>query len=361
MSQSTKRTLITEIPSGDYPSEEAFQKNDRSLLTDAVKETNDKRKTALQNAKDAVAEAFGSKIGDVITEKNISEFPSKIELEELMDEVDAEFSKHDPAVIEYRKKLNEAKNMDLLPSDKDEMYRDIHRKFWAYAKSVGTSKVEVTVESDTDKAIKNFLTNQSSPLVTWLSHEGSTIVCALISVSSAGSTTVNMSQLPENDRILVNSAVQKITGKPYEGKALLAKFDDFKNFIFETRNSNSKNDVCFTFGNRVSSIPPNESSRFGSSDVKVERKGKDVVIGDRIIVDKSKLQTLAQTYNEPQSNGRDWSKEKKPKVSGRNAYEIRADVLEMALDWIKYKNEPSSDEEEVLRIAEFFYEFVEQK
>ena len=53
------------------------------------------------------------------------------------------------------------------------------------------------------------------------------------------------------------------------------------------------------------------------------------------------------------------------KIVNKNAYEIRADVLSMALDWVRYKsgNGMSStfSDEEVLSTAQKFYSFVENR
>lgn len=53
------------------------------------------------------------------------------------------------------------------------------------------------------------------------------------------------------------------------------------------------------------------------------------------------------------------------KSINKNAYEIRTDVLSMALDWVKYKegvsNYPTSTDETVLATAQKFYRFVENR
>jgi len=79
------------------------------------------------------------------------------------------------------------------------------------------------------------------------------------------------------------------------------------------------------------------------------------------VIEKSKMQSLAQVAD-PQSNGNYYrERDKKQKVAGRNAYEIRADVLEMALDWVKENKKSGTDENDVIEVAEAFYKFVEHK
>jgi hypothetical protein len=62
----------------------------------------------------------------------------------------------------------------------------------------------------------------------------------------------------------------------------------------------------------------------------------------------------------------------KTNMVNKNAYEIRADVLAMALEWIKYRTQLESDRDgcealqlseadDVIRIAKKFYSFVENR
>ena len=53
---------------------------------------------------------------------------------------------------------------------------------------------------------------------------------------------------------------------------------------------------------------------------------------------------------------------KRQAVSGRNAYEIRADVLQMAIDWTTDHNEwGKKTEDDALALAKKFYQFVENR
>jgi hypothetical protein len=49
-------------------------------------------------------------------------------------------------------------------------------------------------------------------------------------------------------------------------------------------------------------------------------------------------------------------------VANRNAYEIRADVLQMAIDWISKTDEyRQKKDDDVVALAKKFYEFVEDR
>lgn len=351
------RQLLTEAPISTL---------NKELLTDAITDANEVRKEALKNARQALESAFGKKFENTFAQKlegvQGKTQASEADINEIISELEKEvYSNQDYAddemVQECRKRLDEAKNAD--PTDKDRMYRDIHRKFWAYINSLPHKSVaEALPQTDTDKAVKKFMTGGFKDIIQWISHEGSLMISALIGVAEDGCAWVQFSQLPEADRDLIRKIMEEMGVKNYPCHGFLTEFDEYKNFTVKVENSKNRGDT-FTLGNRVHSVPPSEASRFGA-EVKVERKGKDIIIGDRIKLERGKVQSLLgqeEQKTSPYRNGYP----PRQKVSGRNAYEIRADVLEMALDWAKYSQDKKMDSEDVVAIAEAFYEFVEQK
>ena len=78
----------------------------------------------------------------------------------------------------------------------------------------------------------------------------------------------------------------------------------------------------------------------------------------------SKLQDIHDSIN-PEEFQKHYSPQ--PTVN-KNAYEIRTDILVMALDWVKHKNsllstptQLDSSEDTILSVAQKFYRFVENK
>lgn len=333
MAISDKKSLLTEDGS--------TSKN--QLITDA-------RSNAIDNAHKALVDAFGPKLEERVTETDLNELIQELE----------NAPEDDDMVKECRKRLNEAKDPSVPTNEKERMYRDIHRKFWAYVQSLPNRDwaKETRKLTEADQAEKKFRENKSGP-IQWISYEGSMILCSLVSVTDDGNAFINMSQLPKEDQDIVFH----MTGKKVLN-GFRAAFDDYKNFDCYIGDNVDKesSSTRFTLGNRVASIPPHESSRFGNVDVKVERKGKDILIGDRIKIERNKLQNLASP-TDPTNNGanRGLGFQPRQKVSGRNAYEIRADVLEMALDFAKTQGDKKLDSDDVLDIAEAFYGFVEHK
>jgi hypothetical protein len=320
--------------------------------------------TPVSDARPILTDAFGPKLNSRIVEKVSSGDPiSTTDLDELIAEL--ENAPDDDAMIqECRKRLNEAKDPSVPTNEKERMYRDIHRKFGAYAKSLHRPIEPERPLTDTDRAVKNFLTNRPTA-IQWISHEGSMILCSLVSVSENGKTRISMTQLPEGDRLILKQSYEAAGGRDrdVESKSFLASFDEYKNFNIEFHTSSPT--FYFTIGNRVASIPPDEASRFGNAGgVNVERKGKDIVIGDRIKLEKNRIQNLVNP-TDPTNNGANrGGTPPRPKVSGRNAYEIRQDIIENAIDIIRLSNNAKGTNEitdDVLDIAERLYEFVEHK
>lgn len=216
-------------------------------------------------------------------------------------------------------------------------------------------KLSGSSKKETDEVIKKFFKSGTTQTMQWLSYEGSLIVSALIGVSNTDVTTIRMEQFPECDKILLQNNILKCS------RVLTVMLDQYQNFIF--RNDEFE-ETGVIFGNRVANIPPEESVQFGNgSDVKVEQKGREILIGDRIKIEKERLQTLLQKpdslYHPHAETQLTKGFQPRPKISGRNAYEIRSDVLEMAVDWAKHENKGHA--EDVVEIANLFYKFVEHK
>lgn len=212
-----------------------------------------------------------------------------------------------------------------------------------------------SIETDTDRAVRKFLTNKS-PNLKWLSHQGSLIVSSRIACASCPTIlgdVIPSHLLPLEDAELVGTEIGKYS-------IYYVKLDENKNFHFSAPNGK----IGCKFGNRVSSIPPQERSVTGTSEVKIEKCGTEILIGNKIKLDKSKIEQAVNGHDTSMPSASASPKSGSPsrtKVSGRNAYEIRADVLELAIDWIKHINRLNADETDVLDIAKAFYNFVENK
>jgi hypothetical protein len=262
--------------------------------------------------------------------------------------------------------INDVK--DVRSKAIDNAYKSLRDAFGSKIGQMLKPECEVTdglTPSVTDAAIKKFLTTENCGLE-WISHEGSMIISSLISVTDNGTASINFSQLPEGDRKIVNIVASKVSGRAINLSGFSAEMDEYKDFKCIARFPNYPT-IEFALGNRVSSIPPSESSRFGNtSEVKVERKGKDIVIGDRIKIEKNRIQNLVQPTDSTNNGSNRSGNQSKQKVVGRNAFEIRQDIIENAIEIMRMSNPKSSLNiedmtDDILKISSKLYDFVENK
>ena len=165
--------------------------------------------------------------------------------------------------------------------------------------------------------------------------------------------------MPEEDQRTINGILKK---RGLDNiKFLEVRFDENKDFIFKTTDS-LNNSVEFTMVNSILYSNPADLNEKPPKTVSVETKGDKVFIGGRISIDKKEIKktienglvkkhTIAIKERSP-GNSRGNS-------SGRNAYEIRADILHMAIDW--YYNKENVSDDDLMSLADRFYRFVENK
>ncbi len=210
-------------------------------------------------------------------------------------------------------------------------------------------------------ASKGFL-NGGNVTLQWLSPEASMYISALIGIEDNGSAIIVLNKLPEDDQEKIKSIIKKHSHPSYFPTHINVRFDKYKNFQFDVDKNGELIPVCF--GNWVASIPPEEAAKSRSGlEVKIEQNGQEILIGDKIKLEKNRIQNLLQTPDSLSASGPSQHKTVTPrqKTSGRNAYEIRADIMELAVDWALHLNRTTMNENDVLSIAEAFYKFVENK
>lgn len=205
------------------------------------------------------------------------------------------------------------------------------------------------------KEAKNLLGNFKEKLSNYphyMSHEGSTVLCVFLSINKT--TFLNINSLPESDRKLIALVVPE----KFDLNRFDVKFDDMKDFVLTFKKNNSSEKVDVVLFNTV--IHPEPKKTITS----------DITSDDYINIDgqkfpsKQKLQRLAGLNKQESVNQErdeiDYSSRRQP-VSGRNAYEIRADVLQMAIDWASLQKENYNNPHDVVDLAKEFYRFVENK
>lgn len=188
----------------------------------------------------------------------------------------------------------------------------------------------------------------------YLSHEGSTVLCVLLSLNSKA--VANLNNLPQVDVDLIKSV------SPYwpSGPMFEVEFDESKDFILKFDNNNP---YTLSMFNSVIHARPEDAVM---TSVQVEKNGDKIAVGGKIHLDKRDVKRLIGVEplkrNAKTSDQEEEYTRRQP-VAGRNAYEIRADVLALATEFMIRNNYDGTEKsaEEVLELAKKFYSFVEKR
>lgn len=210
---------------------------------------------------------------------------------------------------------------------------------------------------DTKKLLNNFR-EKTANYPKYISYEGSMVLCVLLSMKPVAA--VSMCNLPMVDQSQIRDLLPATTNVG----GFDVKFDSNKDFVLIFNPHNHK-DIILNMFNSVAH--PRTSDLKDSHEVPIEDKGDKIEVGGvRKIFDKQKIQKLAGIELSDSKQHIPEEKEYSPqKQVGRNAYEIRADVLQMAIDWSRIEDsskgykKPSDDE--VISLAKKFYSFVENR
>lgn len=95
--------------------------------------------------------------------------------------------------------------------------------------------------------------------------------------------------------------------------------------------------------------------------IEIDRTKNIVKIEDGNEMTFESVNSIQNTINEPKFNI-----PSNIQTVNKNAYEIRRDILEMALMWVKFKSEKSSSfvgysDDDIISTAKKFYSFVEKR
>ena len=190
-----------------------------------------------------------------------------------------------------------------------------------------------------------------------LTYEGSVVFCVAISVNEG--TSINLNGLPQVDKeAIISHLPQDAITKLSAGEASVnVEFDEMRDFVL-TYHTSKAEPVKLKYFNTV--IHP---QKLPDTNVPVEKEGGKVMVGTHLVLDQRRIAKLVgiAPHEKHKEEDEDAPQRRQP-VSGRNAYEIRADVLQMAIDWIHEKDEYGhKDENDVLNLAKKFYSFVEDR
>jgi hypothetical protein len=205
--------------------------------------------------------------------------------------------------------------------------------------------------AETKKLIETFAKNMES-YPKHLSYEGSVVLCSLIGLKQ--NNNINLNGLPKSDVELIYSQIPLHT-PPLSFSVELDDQQDFKLKCVEISNGLvSPETFNLRFFNSV--IRPNTAP----SDIPIKQEGNKVTVGTNLVLDQQRIQKLVGNTPPEKVKSEEEDMPRRQAVSGRNAFEIRTDVLTLAVDWINHSNGKRT-EDEVMRVAKLFYSFVEDR
>lgn len=193
-----------------------------------------------------------------------------------------------------------------------------------------------------------------------LSYEGSTILCVLLSLKKENSKVYGtIHNLPEEDRNLFQEHFPQ-SPVPLE---FYVEFDNNKDFDISFNPSSDEKARTIKFINSVA----NPVNSIGGQ-IPVEREDDQIKIGGRLKVDANLIKKMvnpnATFYTSDEKKEKDYTPQPRQQTN-KNAYEIRTEVLKMAVDFSMALNSKghlnTHTDDDVLKIAKKFYGFVENK
>lgn len=223
--------------------------------------------------------------------------------------------------------------------------------------SLSTNPVKRKAFEETKKIIDTFREKTAS-YPKYISYEGSMVLCVMLSMKDVA--TPHITNLPMVDQTTLRGLLPDKVAKKLD--SFEVRFDENKDFIIKAPNADDTN-VCISMLNAVAHPRPEDLKDSGAGDVPVENDGDRIAVGGKIIMDKRNIQRLGGIIvtgdHKPEADV-ELAPKRQP-VSGRNAFEIRTDIMQMALDWSVANNKNGMSPAEVVNVAKVFYSFVENR
>lgn len=278
--------------------------------------------------------------------------------------LEPEFSSH-PKLNTIKQKCNDVISSDEMvnvmndgPSTIKESVDE--QAFINYTKQLGKHTAQEALEQKKKTAPKEV----AKKIITFpkhLSYEGSVVLCVMLSMNEVAYP--HLSNLPIADQTLIRSVISKDISVNFE--TFEVRFDERKNFVlkFSTPPIYDADGVTLVMLNSVAH--PRPEDLHGAGVVPVEKDGDKIEVGGKIVLDKRGIKKLigVEPIKKNMPNAADPQPEefqRRQPVSGRNAFEIRADILDMALTYSINSDEDYTPTE-IIDIAKKFYAFVENK
>lgn len=205
---------------------------------------------------------------------------------------------------------------------------------------------------ETKKLIENFR-EKTAKYPKYISYEGSAVLCVLLSLSPKATTCIT--GLPSSDQKIISSLLpEKYLANCSNFEV---KFDDQKDFILIFTADDETIYELSIFNSVIHPHPTREN--VSGWQVQVENKGEKISVGG-LVLDKKGIQKMIGVEPTQKNNNNNDLPAKRQSVVGRNAFELRTDIMQMAMDYSTTNKNPMTPEE-IVDVAKVFYGFVENR
>jgi len=261
----------------------------------------------------------------------------------------------DKMAIEVRQTLLTASDREVALTG--EVLKEVMKEFMPEDRvppALSTNPVKRKAFEETKKIIDNFR-EKTANYPKYISYEGSMVLCVMLSMKDVAS--VHISNLPQVDQDVIKGLFVGAPNKCVTNFSV--KFDNDKDFIL--LDFYAHNDFTVKMLNSVAHPRPEDLKDVGEV-VPIENDGDRIAVGGKIIMDKRNIQRLGGIVTGDHKPEMDVElAPKRQPVSGRNAFEIRTDIMQMALDWSVANNKTGMSPADVVNVAKVFYSFVENR
>lgn len=279
-------------------------------------------------------------------------------LESAKEALEEAFADH-PKLNTVKQKCNDAISSDEMVNVMNDGTSTIkgtvdEQVFINYTKQLGKHTAQEALEQKKKKDDpREKFKSKMTTFPKHLSYEGSVVLCVMLSMKDVAYP--HLSNLPSTDQALIRSLIPKdiINFDTFE-----VRFDENKDFIITFSTPPYDKEFVLSMFNSVAHPRPEDLK--GAGVVPVEKDGDKIEVGGKIVLNRKGIERLIGVDNKSKSDPEEDPIPRRQPVAGRNAFEIRSDVMQMALDYATHSKSHLTPEE-IVNVAKKFYAFVENK
>ena len=222
---------------------------------------------------------------------------------------------------------------------------------------VGGKPIEQSKKLAETKKLLDNVKEKVAAYPQYLTYEGSVVLCVLLSVNEGKS--ISLGGLPSVDRDMIldklptNASLSLLSATAN----LEVSFDETQDFILTYQCDTPETPpTIIRFFNTV--IHPHHTQ---DKAVPIKRDGEKISLGGKFMFDKKDIRRrMGLTSNHEKEEEEEYVSRRQP-VSGRNAFELRTDLIQFSVDLLFHNNKNHISPEEVVAVAKVLYTFVENK